>query len=939
MRQLGLYSCVLIAACAGQKSLEPEVIATSDCFNSLATALSTDAMQGRGIGTDGLDAASRLVEQALKDAIGGAGTVQRQTFDVMTGVALDSDNALATGTDHAITADWSPYGWSSSGAFTGTVVFAGYGISAPDLSYDDYEGVDVSGKIVLAMRFEPGEDDADSPFDGRRPSRYSDLRRKALTAREAGASALVLVTPANEDDEPDKLPALRVDGPTSTAGLPVLHITRATADAWLASDDLTLASLRAQIETTGTPNSRSLGLSAAGTIDLTPTTSSVSNIVAIVPGTGLLADEAVVVGAHYDHLGMGGEGSLRPGETAIHNGADDNASGTAAMVCSVPEALAVDGDRRTLIAIGFTAEEIGLGGSAYYVDNALFPLENTVAMVNLDMVGRVRDGHIRVLGSDTSVVWDDIVTAAAEPAGLIPDLGGDGYGPSDQTSFYAKGMPVLHLFTGAHDEYHTPDDDIELLNLEGGAQVTALTAGILSRTLTLDSRPDYIASTNTPIMAGDARGFGAYLGTVPDYTTMAAEDGGVLLSDVRGGGPADLAGLRGGDVIIDIGGVGIENLYDMTYVLRDRRPGDSVGITVVRDGENVEFLATLGRRGETSESGNSPHGTAEWTPAAGTDASALLDAKETHLADLRQLTFGGENAEAYWSPDGQSLIYQATPAEGGCDQQFVMDLNTGEKTLVSSGEGRTTCGYYTYPEGNELLWATTRFDSTECPAPPDRSQGYVWPLYDFDLVRTVNGETERFLSSDGYDAEATVCMTDGRIVFTSDRDGDLELYSANADGSHLTRLTNTPGYDGGAFFTPDCSEIIWRASRPEGDALTDYQRLLETDLVRPSQLEIFRMNADGTNVVQLTDNGAANFGPYPMPDASGVIFASNVGDSPREFDLFHVGRDGGELEQITYTEQFDGFPMFSPNGEWLVFGSNRGGDDGSTNLFIGRWVE
>jgi Tol biopolymer transport system component len=215
----------------------------------------------------------------------------------------------------------------------------------------------------------------------------------------------------------------------------------------------------------------------------------------------------------------------------------------------------------------------------------------------------------------------------------------------------------------------------------------------------------------------------------------------------------------------------------------------------------------------------------------------------------------------------------------------------------------------------------------------------VWPLYDFDLVRTVNGETERFLSSDGYDAEATVCMTDGRIVFTSDRDGDLELYSANADGSHLTRLTNTPGYDGGAFFTPDCSEIIWRASRPEGDALTDYQRLLETDLVRPSQLEIFRMNADGTNVVQLTDNGAANFGPYPMPDASGVIFASNVGDSPREFDLFHVGRDGGELEQITYTEQFDGFPMFSPNGEWLVFGSNRGGDDGSTNLFIGRWVE
>ncbi len=330
----------------------------------------------------------------------------------------------------------------------------------------------------------------------------------------------------------------------------------------------------------------------------------------------------------------------------------------------------------------------------------------------------------------------------------------------------------------------------------------------------------------------------------------------------------------------------------------------------------------------------------DWTPKAGKDASALLDPREVHLADLRQLTFGGDNAEAYWAPDGHHLIFQWTKPEGGCDQEYIYDLDTGDVTLHSSGKGRTTCGYYDWPGGGRTIYATTEGASPECPPTPDMSKGYTWAIYDsFDLVwQDAEGNTTPFLASPGYDAEATACFSDGTIVFTSVRDGDIELYTVKPDGSDLTRLTHTPGYDGGAFFTNDCKQIVWRASRPEGDALTDYQDLLSQALVRPSKLELYVMNRDGSNVRQLTNNGQANFGPYPLPGDKGAIFASNMGGSVMEFDLWSVSFEGGEPEQITFTEQFDGFPMFSPDGRWLVFASNRGGKDRDTNLFIARWV-
>lgn len=970
-------SILLSISLVGCPTPEPE-FDPAQCFSELVTELSTDEMQGRGIGTEGLEKAAVLIEQRLAAAgLADAGVAYRQPFKATVGVSMGSDNTLKVG-DEALTLgeDFTPLGFSSDGPFEGPIVFAGYGIVAKDLDWDDYEGLDVEGKVVLVMRYEPGETNPDSPFDGKKPSRYSDIRYKAMKARELGAAALVFVSPARDADEPDKLPPLKRAGPTSRAGLPVIQITRAVADAWLAAADTDLATLHAKIDEGHIPKegaeplsgtSMALpGLSAVGTAQIVPEQSEVRNVLAVLPGQGALAEEVVVVGAHYDHLGMGGEGSMEPGVEAIHNGADDNASGTAAMVCGV-EALARSGaladDRRTVLAIAFAAEEIGLGGSAYYADNPVMPLDKTIAMVNLDMVGRIRDDTLQTMGTDTAPEWEGVLTAAGEAQGLKLQMGGDGYGPSDHTSFYEQKIPVIHMFSGTHEEYHTPQDDVQTLNMEGGTKVVGLLSDVLATLATQPGGMTYVKSTAGPRMVGDSRGRGAYLGTIPDMSAMSSQEGGVKLSDVRGDGPADRAGIQGGDIIVGMAGAEIQNLYDMTFVLRDHRPGDTIEVVVLRGGEKLTLKATLGSRGggpkpkatednptthtDFSVGSDAPaHGAPEpdaWAPTAGRAVPELLQEDERHLADLRQLTFGGENAEAYWAPDGRRLIFQRTPVQGEtCDQQYLLDLTTGEVTLVSSGKGRTTCGYFDYPDGDSVLYATTEASDEACPEPPDHSAGYVWPIYDsFQLVRQpLGGAPAEVMSSEAYDAEATVCMTDGRVVFTSTRNGDLDLYVANADGSDVKQVTDTPGYDGGAFFSPDCSALVWRASRPEGDALADYQRLLEQDLVRPSKLELFWMELDGGTPEQLTDNGAANFAPYPLPDSSGVLYSSNAGGDPREFDIRLVRRKAGPEERITTTKGFDGFPMFSPDGTWLVFASNRATPEGSsdTNLFIARWI-
>ena len=345
------------------------------------------------------------------------------------------------------------------------------------------------------------------------------------------------------------------------------------------------------------------------------------------------------------------------------------------------------------------------------------------------------------------------------------------------------------------------------------------------------------------------------------------------------------------------------------------------------------------------------------TSAEPSGADSLRYEGETHLRHLRQLTFGGENAEAYFSPDGRQLVFQSTHPPYDCDQIFMMPVDGGTPTLVSTGKGRTTCSYF-LPDGKSVLYASTHLESPSCPASPDRSHGYVWGLYPgFDifvkpvgpdalrlstLQRSDKNSLIRLTTTPGYDAEATVSPRGDKIVFTSLRDGDLDLYSMNLDGTGVKRLTDEDGYDGGAFFSPDGKEIVYRANHPKTETeRKDYHDLLAKNLIRPGVLSLYVMNADGTNRRLVLENGAANFAPYFFPDGDRIIFSSNIDDPKgRNFDLYAIHKNGKGLERITTNDTFDGFPMFSPDGKTLVFASNRNnGGTQFTNIFLADWVE
>lgn len=331
-------------------------------------------------------------------------------------------------------------------------------------------------------------------------------------------------------------------------------------------------------------------------------------------------------------------------------------------------------------------------------------------------------------------------------------------------------------------------------------------------------------------------------------------------------------------------------------------------------------------------------------PVAMPVAEPLALPEEHHLRNVRQLTFGGENAEAYFSADDRRLIFQSHVGTDTCDQIETMDLDGNNRQRVSTGRGKTTCAYF-FPDGRRILYASTHGAAPECPAPPDYRQGYVWALYSsFDLytARPDGSGLKRLTTSPGYDAEATIARDGRSIVFTSMRDGDLDLYVMRGNGRRVRRLTHELGYDGGAFFSADGRRIVYRAHHPEDPAeIADYRRLLETGVLRPARFELFVMDADGANKRQITRNGAANFAPFFHPDGERIIFASNVHDpARRNFDLYIVRSDGSGLERITWHAQFDAFPMFSSDGSKLVWASNRNqAAQGETNIFVADWVE
>jgi len=508
-----------------------------------------------------------------------------------------------------VSEEWIPFGFSESGVLgSAPIVFAGYGITAPEKNYDDYAQIDARGKVVLVLRYEPGNRDSTSAFDGTRLTSFADFRWKAWNAQNHGAVAVIFANGPLDVAEPkdDTLfPLARDSGHASggSATIPIVQIQSQWAERLVAWDGLNLRELQAAIDSTGAPLSSPLdaGRVASLAVDIVKDRRRVANVVGKLEGAGARANEAVVIGAHYDHLGVGGEGSLEPDSAAVHNGADDNASGTAALI-EIARAFVASPppSRRSLIFAAWSGEEEGLLGSAYYTKAPAVPLAQTRAMINMDMIGRSKEGKLHVGGVGTSPDFRAIIAAESEPLGFNTDYSDGGFGPSDHTSFYAKEVPVLFFFTGAHEDYHKSTDDTEKIEVAGIGGVATLVERVARR---LASTPDEIAFVR---VAADTigrgasegyattKGYGPYLGTIPDFGEY--EGKGVLLSGVRPGSPAEKAGIRGEDVVVRFGGIPIANLYDYTYALRDKKVGDVVEIQVDRAGEIVTVYATLEKR-------------------------------------------------------------------------------------------------------------------------------------------------------------------------------------------------------------------------------------------------------------------------------------------------------------------------------------------------------
>ncbi|MEK7823565.1 MAG: M28 family peptidase [Candidatus Eisenbacteria bacterium] len=578
----------------------PRALTDSATVMYMVRALADPAMEGRGAGTAGLDSAARLIAGEMRWLglrPGGDDGTYFQPFEVTTGVEVGEPCAIEVGGRRFEVGDpFQPLGFSSNGTLRAPVVFAGYGITAPGYDYDDYAGLDVRDKLVLVLSNEPGEMDSTSRFDGSINTPHAELRTKAINAREHGALGLLVANgPREHAGEPLRRPRSEGGG-YMTSGLVAGLIADQVAAALLKPARLDLATLQRAIDGPTRPHSVALGESATVTITLKRTRTAIRNVIGWIPGQD--TTRTLVVGAHYDHLGYGGESSLASDAHLPHLGADDNASGVAAML-SVAGWKVTRSSRdvvpvHNLVFCAFAGEELGLVGSSHFVDAPTRPLASVEAMINMDMVGRLRENRLMVMGVGTAAEFPALVDGVNRGREFELKTSGDGYGPSDHSSFYKRRLPVLALFTGAHADYHKPTDSAGRIDADGLWRVALFARDLVD---SLDRRPHPTfqqakADSGMGRIAGGG-GYGAYLGTIPDYMQT---EGGVLLSGVRTGSPADSAGLKGGDVIVKFDGVRVDNIYDYTFALRSRKPGQRVRIAVQRRDREVELLAVLGRR-------------------------------------------------------------------------------------------------------------------------------------------------------------------------------------------------------------------------------------------------------------------------------------------------------------------------------------------------------
>jgi len=573
--------------------------------------LSSDELEGRGVGTAGLEKAADYIRGRFKslgiDTTAGA-DVAMTPFPITVGSEVAKQKTYLKlkgprGEECSLSLgeEYQPLTASGAEPKTADVVFAGYGISAPNLNYDDYQGADVAGKVVVVIRREPQQGNEQSVFDGTRDSIHASFNAKVQAASKAGAAAILLVndpftTSKEQKDELSRAGAIG-RGP---GRVPFAHLKQAVVDNMLRQTPIkagdkeltSIAAVAASIDETLTPLTQPLpGWTAQFAFAFETITDEVSNVAAVIEGEGPLADETIVIGAHYDHVGYGSSGSLRPGARVVHNGADDNASGTAAVMELARRYSTRDAKpARRLLFIGFTAEERGLLGSNHYLNNPLFPLENTVAMLNFDMIGHVDVGGLQLNGVSSAKEFPAIVEKLSEGLDftVIPAAMAGG---SDHAGFYRRNIPFLFFFTGITETYHTPDDDFETIDVEGVAKTIDFAERVLDEIIAMPARPEFTK------MQGESRRRRAstFLGIRPDFSTP--DGGGVRCAEVTPESPAAKADIRVGDVITKIGDFDVTNMMGLMSTLGKFKGGDQVKIVVRRGAEVLTLDVTLATPG------------------------------------------------------------------------------------------------------------------------------------------------------------------------------------------------------------------------------------------------------------------------------------------------------------------------------------------------------
>ena len=564
--------------------------------------LSSDELQGRRAGTRYADKAADYIAEQFKSygLKPGARETFLKPFAFVAGVKTGDSNRFEvnTGSDSRtlkLGEEFMPLAFSSPGVARGGVVFAGFGISAPELQYDSYAGADVKGKIVLVLKGSPDGDNPHGRFaEFTRPG--LEIQNKTLKAREKGAAGVVFLS-TEPSFKGDRLSRLQHDLNFLDAGIPAAVISKDAGDRIFAANDSSLAAMLDGAKAAG--RAVALKTTALFKSDVIKIEGRSSNVVGVIEGSDpQLSSQAIVIGAHYDHLGLGGPESLAANpEGQIHHGADDNASGTAGLL-ELARTLTLERKnlKRSVVLVAFCGEELGLLGSAAYTKDPTAPLDSTIAMLNMDMIGRLRNNSLFVGGVGTSPAWKPMLESINSQSGggaqqFQLSFGQDGFGPSDHQSFYVRDIPVLFFFTGSHDDYHKPTDTAEKINAEGAARVATLVGRIAE---SIAAAPERIAFTKVKVESRPTgRGFRVYLGTVPNYSDQSD---GMKLDGVRPSSPAERAGLRAGDIITRIGKTPVKNVYDYTYALGEMTAGEEVEVAIRRDGRELTLKIVPDKR-------------------------------------------------------------------------------------------------------------------------------------------------------------------------------------------------------------------------------------------------------------------------------------------------------------------------------------------------------